>query len=660
MKELLINGKRIDLGEDSKIGVTFQANNIGELQNRQGTLTNTFLIPNTQNNALNLEHSNLTTSASLLPYQKLKATFKDGGIEIITEGSAFITSSTNSNYSIEIVGGNIDLSIELGDSTVGDLYEDDTVYNWTLDNIVDSRNLDLYFIYPVVDFRSDIDTFFTVPTVNAQALLPCCVVSKMFDRLETFTGYTFTGSYFQSDDHLKMILTPDNFAVNPLYISQEETKASLTLFTYPSGVTAPRELESIFIPEDSGSQIGQCFPIQNVFDADFLSNNYAPSITHIGRLSFTSQYNAIWYAVGSFSGTDFNQQRTFVITTQIKRFSDGAVLAEITSDVISSQTQAGAFVSDDDYIVSVQTDEIQLDAGDIYFCVYKITIEAFDNTNSVFTMYENSSIFKHIPTSQIAFGTPIRFRDIFRMKVKDVLKDILNLRGLIIQTNSYTKEVSFNFFEDLTKNKAIAKNWSDKVTSKEYRLTYQFGNYAQKNYARFKSDKEVTEFLGDEFFNVNNENLDKEKTVIQLNHSATEQENRYLGYNIPSIKAINSATLWQKPTYRILNTEIQNTSFDINFTDGTSSINLSNNIPFARFIGFDILIPQYYETLVSILDETKFIVLNVNLTAIEIQELDFSIPIYLKLIDRNIDGYFYINKIENYKGGATRCEFIRL
>lgn len=648
MKELLINGKRIDLGEDSKIGVTYQANNIGELQNRQGTLTNSFLVPNTQNNALNLEHSNLTTSASLLPYQKLKATFIDNGIEIITEGSAFITSSTNSNYSIEIVGGNIDLSIELGDLTVGDLYANDTVYDWTLNNIVDSRNLDLYFIYPLIDFRSDINTFFTSPTVNAQQLLPCCNIPLMFERLENLTGYTFTGSYFQSEDHLKMILTPDNFAVNPLYLSQEETKAT------GGGNFGIGYAE---ILEDSGLNTVQFFPVQNVFDIDFASNNYSPASNHVGSLDFTVEYGFEWIRLGAEPSVQ--QEKSFVVVTQIKRFSDNAVLAEITGETVTMELDYQPILRAQ-AVINVNTGDIQLNAGETYFCVHKIYIEAHTNTGSGFTMFEKSSIFKHTPTTILAFESPIRFRDIFRMKVKDVLKDILNLRGLIIQTNSYTKEVSFNFFEDLNKNKAIAKDWSNKVISTDYKLTYQFGNYAQKNYARFKNDKEVTEFLGDEFFNVNNENLDKEKTVIQLNHSATEQENRYLGYNIPNIKAINSATLWQKPTYRILNTEIQNTSFDINFTDGTTSLNLNNNIPFARFIGFDVLIPQYYETLVSILDETKFIVLNVNLTAIEIQELDFSIPIYLKLIDRNIDGYFYINKIENYKGGATRCEFIRL
>ena len=648
MKELFINGKRIDLSEESKIGVTYQANNIGELQNRQGTSTNTFLIPNTKTNAVNLEHSNLCTSSSALPYEKLTATFIDGGIEIITDGSAFIVSSTPVNYSIEIVGGNIDLSIELADLTVGELYENDTVYNWNLDNIIDSRNLDLYFIYPLIDWRSDIETFFTTATVNAQQMLPCCNVAFMFERLETFTGYTFTGSYFESPDHLKMILTPDSFAVNPLYVSQTETKAT------GGGIWA---IGYIVIPEDTGVQISQVFPYQNIFDTDFLSNNYAPSVSHIGSLDFTSEYYLIWDKIGNYTGLEVHEEKSFIITTQIKRFSDNAILAEVTSDAITCQLTPYYAV---DAVINVNTGDIQLDAGDIYFCVHKLTIESHSNIGSSITMYERNSIFKHTPTTILAFDSPIRFRDIFRMKVKDVLKDILNLRGLIIQTNSYTKEVSFNFFEDLNTNKAIAKDWSNKVISNDYKLTYQFGSYAQKNYARFKSDKEVTEFLGDSFFNIANENLDKEKTVIQINHSATEQENRYLGYNIPNIKAINSATLWQKPTYRLLNVDIQDTSFNVNFTDGVDDLNLTNNIPFARFIGFDTLIPEYYETLVSILDETKFIVLEVNLTAIEIQELDFSIPIYLKLIDRNIDGYFYINKIENYKGGATRCEFIRL
>ena len=55
IEELYINGNYIELGEASKIGVTFQVNDIANLANRQGTFSNEFKVPKTKNNQIALE-----------------------------------------------------------------------------------------------------------------------------------------------------------------------------------------------------------------------------------------------------------------------------------------------------------------------------------------------------------------------------------------------------------------------------------------------------------------------------------------------------------------------------------------------------------------------------------------------------------------------------
>jgi nitrogen fixation protein FixH len=246
------------------------------------------------------------------------------------------------------------------------------------------------------------------------------------------------------------------------------------------------------------------------------------------------------------------------------------------------------------------------------------------------------------------------------MKVKDVFYDILNLRGLMIQTNAYTREVQFNFFDDLIKNKAIAKDWSNKVDVNTSVLSYQFGKYAQRNDLVFKDNSEVTQDLGNFYFNVNDENLEVENTAVQIKHPATEQTNKYLGSNVPSIEGIDALNKWQKPEHRILQMSVQNSSYNVAFEDGTSTLNTTSNIPYCKFEGFDVLVPEYYNALTDILTRTKALGLVLNLTPIDIQSLDFSIPIFLDVPEMNINGYFYINKISNYRQGLTACELIRL
>jgi hypothetical protein len=243
------------------------------------------------------------------------------------------------------------------------------------------------------------------------------------------------------------------------------------------------------------------------------------------------------------------------------------------------------------------------------------------------------------------------------MKVKDFLKDTLNLRGLVIQTNSYLRTIKINTFDDIKNNKAIAKNWSDKLHSIS-ELSYTFGNYAQKNWLRFKSLDSVTANLGDSYFEVANVNLAAEKTVVELGHPATEQKAKYLGLNIPKIKALDVNNEWQNPEYRILTLQQKNISID--YTDGVTTIKKTSSIPSCKFEGMDVLSSSYYKTIKEILTETKVINAVVKLNGKDIQELDFTIPILLDIPELSINNYFYINTISNYKKGLTNVELVRL
>ena len=150
MNELIINNRRVDLGENTNIGLTFSANNIGELQNRQGNFSNTFKLPTTKNNKEIFEWSHLQTSSSLMPYQTLKATYKQNGIEIISDGIAEINNVDNNYYYVNVYSGNLDLMASIGELTVGQLYENDIVYNWNLTNNIAIRDKSRYYIYPLI------------------------------------------------------------------------------------------------------------------------------------------------------------------------------------------------------------------------------------------------------------------------------------------------------------------------------------------------------------------------------------------------------------------------------------------------------------------------------------------------------------------------------
>ena len=211
MNQLIVNGKTLILSDQTRIGITYQANNIGELQNRQGTFTNTFKLPLVRDNIEALELVNQMTSTTVLPYRKLSATYLENGIEIIGNGTATIVSIDSQFINMNIISGNVDLLEAIGDLTVGDLYLNDQVFPWNIDVAVLLRSGTTYLVYPLVNFKTtEENVLHNNTTADIRDMLPCCNVKLMFDKLSDYIGFYFTGDYLTSSEHLKMILTPSD------------------------------------------------------------------------------------------------------------------------------------------------------------------------------------------------------------------------------------------------------------------------------------------------------------------------------------------------------------------------------------------------------------------------------------------------------------------
>lgn len=647
MNQLIVNGKELVLSSQTRIGVTYQANNIGELQNRQGTFTNTFKLPLIKQNIEALEIVNQMTSTTMLPYKKLSATYIENGIEIIGNGNATIVSVDSNSINMNIVSGNVDLIEAIGDITVGDLYVNENILPWNIDVATMLRYNTSYLVFPIVNFSTSTDKILNEnQTVDIRSMLPCCNIPIMFNKLSEKIGYYFSGKYIESNDHKTMILTPSDLEIKDENLLLLQKSASDTKGTWSFQTTTPHGSNTIVNVN--------IFPTYNISETDFNGNNYNPSDNVYGSLKFVCDFKVRFSSnVINTPGQNFSASITIVhqIVDDL-----GNVIAEIT-DYVNNLSK---FPTEFYYVSNVDTGEILLSYLRTYKTRIKLITTALPGDTMIYVAPNSKTTkFTFTPSKKITPFTNIYFQDMYRMKVKDVLKDILNLRGIIIQTNNYTKNIQFNYFDDLINNISIADDWSKKVVGGQI-LSFQFGNYAQKNWLRFKENENVTKELGDYYFTVNNENFDAEKTVVQIGHPATEQLNKYKGYNVPQIKAFDSDYTWLKPEHRLLNVVSQSTSFNINYTDGTTTIAETTNIPFCKFNGFDILVPEYYEAIQGILNNTKALKLPLRLTPKDISELNFVIPKYLNIPQLGIDGYFYLNKIENYKGETTLCEFVRL
>jgi hypothetical protein len=631
MNELYINGSIADLSDFSIIGVTKQTNDIGELQNRQGDFTNTFKLPLSNKNVALCGIPNDVQSNSSIPYQILNITYIQNGVTIVTNGRGVIE-AVNEFIELSVTAGNTSLSDAIGDITVGDLF--DSTFTWNLTNVIDTND---YWIFPLIDWRSDIDTYFDTADTDARFMLPCLKMPEFFQRLETYTGFQFDGTFINSSDFNQMVISPSDFVrTATLEVNSGSWWGDGFSFNY------------LFVTTTTMSGFSSVFvaPKTDTFtSAEFTQGTtpqFDPSVNKVGVLKYTTRIITQRFRDGTA-----NDNLGLYIKASIVNHTDSVVLAEFTTEVYTSKLNIG---QPGDFVIALETDEMTFDSTKQYRCYFVVYYENYGGIETDLSVKIVSTKFAFNQTKAILFNSLISFRDLFRMKAKDVYKDVLNLRCLMLQTDNYSNITRLDYFNDIQNKTPI--DWTSKLDVSAKNISFTFGKYARRNWLRFKNNTNVQDQIGDAYFDVSNDNLEAEKDVIKLSHPATEQRSKFDGVNIPKIKAIDSDLQWNKPDYRILNVALQ--PIEVDYTDGTTTTTVTES-PVANFIGGDLIIQNYYDSIQAILDKSKVVNLPFRLSAVDIGNIDYLTPIYVECF-----GTFYLNKINAFKGDVTFCELVRL
>lgn len=629
MNELYINGSLCDLSDFSIIGVTKQANDIGELQNRQGDFTNTFKLPLTQLNIILCGIPNDVQSNSSIPYQILNITYIQNGVTIVTNGRGVIE-AVNEFIELSVTAGNTSLSDAIGDITVGDLF--DSTFTWNLTNVIDTTD---YWIFPLIDWRTDIDTYFDTAETDARFMLPCLKMPEFFQRLETYTGFQFDGNYINSVDYKSMVISPSEFVRSQ---TLEQNKA-----TFVNDGFNQIEFIDILAGTPGATATFLVNPLTDTFtSAEFtqgLNPQFTPSVNKVGKLKLTTKITTFRYSV-------LTRDVDLSFRIYIVNHTDSIVLTYYQTEVFTTETNDGILGQ---FVIDLETEEIAFDSTKSYRTYMQAYVEEFANDSTLRVSLQGTT-FSFNQTKGILFNSEISFRDLFRMKAKDVFKDVLNLRCLMLQTDNYSNITRLDYFNDIKSKTPI--DWTSKLDVSAKNISFIFGKYARRNWLRFKNNTNVQDQIGDAYFDVSNDNLEADKDVIKLSHPATEQRSKFEGVNIPKIKAIDSDLQWNKPDYRILNVALQPISVD--YTDGTTTTTVTE-CPVANFIGGDLIIQNYYDSIQAILDKSKVVNLPFRLNAVDIENIDYLTPIYVECY-----GTFYLNKINAFKGDVTFCELVRL
>lgn len=251
----------------------------------------------------------------------------------------------------------------------------------------------------------------------------------------------------------------------------------------------------------------------------------------------------------------------------------------------------------------------------------------------------------------------------------DLVQEFMRVYGLTMQVNPVKKSVLMYPLSYVISRKKQAVDWSDKVILGKEELTYQVGNYAQKNTFGLKPD-ETNGIRSEYTFGVDDSSLDEAKDLwtskfLAIADVKNGSEDRAPNFPIYEIDRAGTGGAFRTMKYSPPNSPVLvrwlvGRTRDLQLTQGPySSIAHVDNVSVAEIQVIPITsFAAYYSPLWdTILNKAKALRVTVNLNALDIGVLDLSKPVWLEQYGH----YFYISKVVNYMPDKlTNVNLIRI
>jgi hypothetical protein len=644
---LFIENESADLAVDTVIALTFQVNDLTNLESREGNYSNEFTLPLTAKNKRLLGFAHIPASNTRLPYTKINATLMLNGLQSLP-GYLVLESTTDETANCTFYSGNSDFFEAMGSATLNDLDLSAHNHFWGLtgtNNVFTNKTNTGTFNYPIIEWGKDKHTLLSIDNriINPKYLRPAIFTTAILEAIEAYTGYDIKSVTLQKKPiTYEAIPITNTILKHSAYWNQNQvfTATKNTDQTIDAG-----ETEIITFPN-----------IINDPGNNFSNSKY--NVPATGKYSFMCSFMLF--------GIDFTTNTG--PTIRIRRKNADGVITTLASKYI---TEIPTVFSS--YIVA---DDIALNAGDeVYVEVHAGSIIATIDTgiNSA-SFYCNA-----VEETEIEYNQEFEFTgNMPDISLKDFVKALCVRYNFLTYTNSAEKTIEFISFREYYSTTANCLDWTRKMDINNAGINFQQDGYARRTIFDYLIDnKEVTEGAKG-IMDIGNEIAEKEETVYKQPFAATPNIKRLLGIEIPQIKLyeiednkLQAGDVSPRILYVIQNTLLIQADLPdeqiVKYNDGVTELADENTTdPFAWYIsqgkpenlGFENnLLPFAYTELTEVLKNYKKLTAWFNLTANDVINFDFKRPIYLQ----QFSAYFYVNKIENYTPQKlTKVELIKL
>lgn len=618
-RELIIEGKRVDLAPDTSVTLEYVSNMVGDLGKINLSHSYTIKLPKTSRNAKILDAPGLPGHASQRTRRFLSAQFIQNGVDLIGPAQAYILQTTPEAYELALVWNTLAplQALSENDATINDL-PNLPVLPWiTVQNIfpdyADSGNTEATTGAFFATYDSGLGHYAMAPTLIKTAPHPCMRASNLVTRILDNAGVPYTMS-----------------------------ENALTAIGRKVVLAAPGHKPNGSMERESGNVAGSV----RVHEGKYNNNPYQffsieswtngwDKLTVYGGLYET----AAGARTGAVLAVDEEKEKLHVLLNwrMPSAFAGASIIVEglqfnDSVSVTGRSVLLQVFVKTDEAGCYVFADE------DVSFngwqaCGIRLEYSGDDLVTEQLTAYDASRPLAAVNyvhesidlTKDNRFPLEGNLPDI---KQWDFVKAVMAFCGLapIIQNDA----LNFYTYAELL-DRTDAYDWTDKVDMTDGGpevLKYSLDGWAQKNEITFKEDDQ----------------LSADPTARLIVNDATIRESRKW-FDLPFAASKQSSAVHYKVTktddgtYEVEDIEIEPRIFNLELT----RLVFRDNMQGAG------LIEAHYQQLQNIVRTPVMLTANIRLHEVDLAKLDLTRPVYLGQFGQ----YYGILKIQT---GADLCK----
>ena len=692
-----VNGEYLDQFKLENFAISKAISKIGEIDLRHGDRSTSFDVPLTANNIKILRYTpelnNYTTVNNFDAYDgqliEDDAVISDGYYQVVK------FSPTTKKASLRFYGGNSAWYALLKDRFINEevlpssgsqnVYSlSDSNHSYSESNIAGSWNLDRPYFYFLRDSGRNSTKEITTNTDRLDWGLSYrqdYLLQKIFSSVDV----NVKGDLFNDPSYYTDVITSDKDIESLVFVGDNRSsyRVADNIYEIPNEAPAPGGPINFLVGSDNPQWDG------NTFTANKNINDL--------RIDFRIR-------------TVFN---TNVLGLKCFYSKNGGSVVT-TNMVVESTIQGVGTV----YTVSFPTaDFSNVVSGDTFQFTF-----GFVGPISL-VLFGNGGQYSEVNIKEEGVNTQVQGSELIpKVKQTDFIKDIMLRYGVVSQYDIKTRTLTLDKFENIANKIPNAPDWSKKIDlSKEINVDYSkvLKGYAKKSIFAYADDTDKdndlaayktvnSDGLGNGIINIENDFLSDEKTVYKSPFAATanrysfkyDLENDIEKWYVPHVPSSkisgenNGVATYeineikprvlkaQKLPVSSFNKIGQNTlsiDFASSYTEvgyaymskvflsgvGNQSLNdLTDNSLYTNkndtfFVG-DTLLERNYNLYRKILNNPFYVSLNLNLSSLDVQSVDFLTPIYLEY--KYDSGYYYIDSIEQYKGdgSTTKVNLVKI